>query len=73
MKRDWIQQLFIKEQIQASEKRVTEMYYDENGKLVFTEHYLAKRGKCCGNGCKHCPYDPKHQKGNTNIYNKDLL
>lgn len=23
---------------------------------VFTEHYLLKRGFCCNNGCKHCPY-----------------
>jgi hypothetical protein len=23
---------------------------------VFTEKYLLKRGYCCKNGCKHCPY-----------------
>ncbi|MEK6829880.1 MAG: DUF5522 domain-containing protein [Nanoarchaeota archaeon] len=23
---------------------------------VFTEEYLLKRGFCCNNGCKHCPY-----------------
>lgn len=23
---------------------------------VFTEHYLSKRGFCCNNNCKHCPY-----------------
>lgn len=23
---------------------------------VFTEKYLLKRGFCCNNGCKHCPY-----------------
>lgn len=32
-------------------------YFDENGYVVFTEHYLSKRGFCCGNGCRHCPYD----------------
>ena len=32
-------------------------YYNENGLVVFTEKYLRERGYCCGNGCKHCPYD----------------
>ena len=31
-------------------------YYVENGKYVFTEQYLLKRGWCCNNGCRHCPY-----------------
>ena len=31
-------------------------YYIENGLYVFTEHYLEKRGYCCKNGCRHCPY-----------------
>ena len=35
----------------------TEDYYlYENNKLVFTEYYLLKRGYCCQNGCRHCPY-----------------
>jgi hypothetical protein len=24
--------------------------------LVMTEIYLARRGYCCSNGCRHCPY-----------------
>jgi len=32
-------------------------YYFENGLLVMTEKYLLKRGYCCGNKCRHCPYD----------------
>jgi len=32
-------------------------YYNEEGKMVLTAHYLLKRGYCCGNGCRHCPYD----------------
>lgn len=32
-------------------------YLDENGLFVFTEFYHLKRGYCCGNGCRHCPYD----------------
>ena len=32
-------------------------YYIENGNYVFTEWYHRKRGYCCGNACRHCPYD----------------
>lgn len=35
-------------------------YLDKNGLLVFTERYLLQRGTCCGNGCRHCPYDYKN-------------
>lgn len=31
-------------------------YYLEDGKMVLTAHFLRKRGWCCGNGCRHCPY-----------------
>ena len=43
-----------KEQIFASKKE--DYYLNKDGKLVFTEHYLRKRGYCCQNGCMHCPY-----------------
>ena len=26
------------------------------GFFVMTAAYLAARGTCCGNGCRHCPY-----------------
>ena len=32
-------------------------YRMEQGKLVFSAWYLFKRGFCCGNGCRNCPYD----------------
>lgn len=32
-------------------------YNDEKGNFVFTEKYHLHRGYCCGNGCKHCPYN----------------
>lgn len=32
-------------------------YYLENGLMVFTAHFLRRRGYCCDNGCRHCPYD----------------
>jgi hypothetical protein len=31
--------------------------------------FLLKRGYCCGNGCKNCPYTPRHTKGTTKVYN----
>jgi len=41
-----------------------ELYYLEIGKVVFTPKYHIDRGYCCGSGCRHCPYEPKHIKGN---------
>jgi Family of unknown function (DUF5522) len=31
-------------------------YHDPNGNLVFTAEYHLRRGTCCGNGCRHCPF-----------------
>jgi len=31
-------------------------YLDEHGQIVFTAAYHLKRGYCCGNGCRHCPF-----------------
>lgn len=31
-------------------------YTVENGLYVFTAHYLRKRGYCCQNACRNCPY-----------------
>jgi len=31
---------------------------------------LLKLGKCCGNKCLNCPYEPKHTPGNKNIHIK---
>ena len=33
-----------------------DFYTDENGLMVLTRHYLLKRGRCCCNGCRNCPY-----------------
>lgn len=32
-------------------------YYIENGKWVFTAQYHLRRGICCGNACRHCPFE----------------
>lgn len=36
-----------------------EDYYTENGKMILTHEFLLKRGKCCNNTCKNCPYSIK--------------
>ena len=33
-----------------------EDFYWEGAAMVFTARYLARRGYCCENGCRHCPY-----------------
>ena len=33
-----------------------DFYYDEQGYIVLTEKYHLEKGFCCGNGCRHCPY-----------------
>lgn len=32
-------------------------YVNEDGRVVFTAQYLSERGYCCGNGCRHCPFN----------------
>lgn len=37
-------------------KENEDYYYNEQGYKVFTEKFHLKRGYCCKNGCRHCPY-----------------
>jgi len=46
------------------------LYYMDGERVVFTEEFHIRRGQCCGNGCRHCPYDPKHKKGNITLSKK---
>lgn len=32
-------------------------FYYENGLMVLTEKYHLQRGYCCGNSCRHCPFN----------------
>lgn len=43
-------------------KKNIDFYFDENGLMVLTESFLKKRGHCCKNGCKHCPYGFEKEK-----------
>ena len=35
----------------------TDYYFNENGLMVFTKEYHLKRGYCCKNECKNCPWN----------------
>ncbi|MDQ4122877.1 MAG: DUF5522 domain-containing protein [Acidobacteriota bacterium] len=37
-------------------------FYFENGLMVLTAHFLRERGYCCGNRCRHCPYQTTEAK-----------
>lgn len=52
------QKTLEKKSSSASKEKFTEGidYYFENGFMVLTAHFLKKRGYCCSNGCRHCPY-----------------
>jgi Family of unknown function (DUF5522) len=34
----------------------------ETGFTVFTALALQAQGRCCGSGCRHCPYDEADQR-----------
>jgi hypothetical protein len=40
-----------------------EYYLSKEGYIIFTAKYLLKRGYCCQNGCKHCPFGFDKSKG----------
>jgi hypothetical protein len=44
-------------------KRGEQGYLDpQTGLFVMTEVTLRARGKCCGSGCRHCPYSAAEQR-----------
>ena len=57
---DWIFQQYVKE-LNKPKLLPTDFYYNADGRMVLTEEYHKRRGYCCNNGCKHCPY-PKEEK-----------
>lgn len=62
------------EQVRVQSSKLVEnvdYYFDkESGLMVLTSFFHLKRGFCCGNGCRECPYYPKHEKGNKNLIKK---
>lgn len=38
-------------------------YFNEQGLMVFTAAYHLKRGTCCKNECKHCPWNYGRNNG----------
>lgn len=47
-------------------------YYKDGERVVFTALFHIERGQCCGNGCRHCPYEPQYSRGNINVQDKYL-
>lgn len=49
--------LTVARQYRSNDKLIQGIdYLIENDKYVFTRWYHLKRGSCCGNSCKNCPY-----------------
>ena len=49
----------------------SEFYLSPEGYIIYTEKYHLKRGYCCKNGCKHCPYGYNKKTGNIDIQKKN--
>jgi hypothetical protein len=48
-----------------------EDFYLEDGFIVFTRSYHFKRGYCCNQGCRHCPFEKAEDKSGTERENKE--
>jgi len=42
-----------------------DFYFDKDGLMVLTEEFLKKRGYCCDNNCRNCPYKIKEKESNS--------
>ena len=47
-------------------------YFNDEGLLVFTASYHLKRGFCCKNSCKHCPWKFGRKKNTDSQKKTDL-
>ncbi len=54
----------MKEFSKINQLNKKDYYYTKEGYIVFTEKYHLKRGYCCNNNCKHCPYKKRKNKIN---------
>jgi hypothetical protein len=55
---------------EESKKLLPSDFYNEGDRIIFTEAFHIKRGSCCGNYCRHCPYEPRHSKGTKSLRKK---
>jgi hypothetical protein len=53
-----------------------DFYWEERDGIryrVFTELYFFKNKKfCCGSGCRHCIFEPKHKR-NAQLINEEII
>ena len=47
-----------------------EDFYWEGASMVFTARFLSRRGYCCKNGCRHCPYGFEREKRGDKVVEK---
>jgi hypothetical protein len=45
-------------------------YHKEKGQIMFTALFHMQRGKCCGNGCSSCPFEPRHKRNSDKVAEK---
>lgn len=41
-----------------------EDYYLDHGLMVLTARYHLRRGYCCDQGCRHCPFEELSKRSN---------
>ncbi|KAL7572345.1 hypothetical protein ACA910_021558 [Epithemia clementina (nom. ined.)] len=55
-------------------QNMEDFYIDPaTGYSVFTQVAHEKRGKCCGSGCRHCPYGHENLKDKSRIQQPSIL
>jgi hypothetical protein len=59
-KDDWVFNQYV-EGLSKPKLLPTDFYW-EDGRMVMTESYHKRRGYCCGNSCRHCPYNHENVK-----------
>jgi len=47
-------------------------YYIEGERVIFTALTHINRGSCCGDHCRHCPYEPRNTKGRV-VLSEEIL
>ena len=48
-----------------------EDYYFEDGLMVLTARYHLRRGYCCEQGCRHCPYPDSSKEAQRDVQQKE--